>query len=280
MLVEAIPLPDGTARGDRLDGIKREIDAIRTSGLWRETRVLEMRPEGCAMAGGREVAVLSSNDYLGLAKDPRVKKAAADAAQSFGAGTGGARLTTGTQPLHVKLEEQLAAFFGSEAAVSYATGYMANVGVISALAGRGDVILSDELNHASIIDGCRLSGADVVVYRHRDMDDLAGKLSRCGGYRRRLVVSDGVFSMDGDIVPLPKMLDLCSQYDAFSFVDDAHAVGVLGATGRGTAEHFGCPRADLTVGTLSKALGAEGGFVCTSRMFADYLVNRSRAMRY
>ena len=221
--------------------------------------------------------MLSSNDYLGLAKDPRVKKAAADAAQSFGAGTGGARLTTGTQPLHVKLEERLAAFFGSEAAVSYATGYMANVGVISALAGRGDVILSDELNHASIIDGCRLSGADVVVYRHRDMDDLAGKLSRCGGYRRRLVVSDGVFSMDGDIVPLPKMLDLCSQYDAFSFVDDAHAVGVLGATGRGTAEHFGCPRADLTVGTLSKALGAEGGFVCTSRTLADYLVNRSRA---
>ena len=270
-------MPDGTARGNRLDGIKREIDAIRTSGLWRETRVLEMRPEGCAMAGGREVAVLSSNDYLGLAKDPRVKKAAADAAQSFGAGTGGARLTTGTQPLHVKLEERLAAFFGSEAAVSYATGYMANVGVISALAGRGDVILSDELNHASIIDGCRLSGADVVVYRHRDMDDLAGKLSRCGGYRRRLVVSDGVFSMDGDIAPLPKMLDLCSQYDAFSFVDDAHAVGVLGATGRGTAEHFGCPRADLTVGTLSKALGAEGGFVCTSRMLADYLVNRSRA---
>ena len=261
VLVEDIPMPDGSARGNRLDGIKRELDAIRTSGLWRTTRVLDTRQGGCAMAGGHEVAVLSSNDYLGLAQDPRVKKAAADAAQGFGAGTGGARLTTGTQPLHVKLEERLAAFFGSEAAVSYATGYMANVGVISALAGKGDVILSDELNHASIIDGCRLSGADVIVYRHRDMDDLAGKLSRCGSYRRRLVVSDGVFSMDGDIAPLPTILDLCSQYDAFSFIDDAHAVGVLGATGRGTAEHFGCPRADLTVGTLSKALGSEGGFV-------------------
>ena len=277
VLVEAIPIPDGTARGNRLDEIKREVEAIRTSGLWRETRVLDTRREGYAMAGGREVAVLSSNDYLGLAKDPRVKKAAADAAQAFGAGTGGARLTTGTQSLHVELEERLASFFGSEAAVSYATGYMANVGVISALAGKGDVILSDELNHASIIDGCKLSGADVVVYRHRDMDDLAGKISRCGGYRRRLVVSDGVFSMDGDIAPLPNILDLCSQYDAFSFIDDAHAVGVIGATGRGTAEYFGCPRADLTVGTLSKALGAEGGFVCTSRTLADYLVNRSRS---
>ena len=277
VLVEDIPMPDGSARGNRLDGIKRELDAIRASGLWRETRILDTRQGGCAMAGGHEVAVLSSNDYLGLAQDPRVKKAAADAAQGFGAGTGGARLTTGTQPLHVKLEERLAAFFGNEAAVSYATGYMANVGVISALTGKGDVILSDELNHASIIDGCRLSGADVIVYRHRDMDDLAGKLSRCGSYRRRLVVSDGVFSMDGDIAPLPTILDLCSQYDAFSFIDDAHAVGVLGATGRGTAEHFGCPRADLTVGTLSKALGSEGGFVCTSRTLADYLVNRSRA---
>ena len=277
VLIEDVPLLDGTAKESRLDGIQREADSIRMSGLWRETRVLNTRPGGCATTGGRDVVVLSSNDYLGLAQDPRVKKAAADAAHGFGAGTGGARLTTGTQPLHVKLEECLAAFFGSEAAVSYATGYMANVGVISALAGKGDVILSDELNHASIIDGCRLSGADVVVYRHCDMGDLAGKLSRCGGYRRRLVVTDGVFSMDGDIAPLPEMLDLCSKYDAFSFVDDAHAVGVLGATGRGTAEHFGCRRADLTVGTLSKALGSEGGFVCTSRMLADYLVNRSRA---
>ncbi|MBR1587695.1 MAG: 8-amino-7-oxononanoate synthase, partial [Kiritimatiellae bacterium] len=246
-------------------------------GLWRATRVLDARPGLVAAADGREVVVLSSNNYLGLADDPRVKEAAAEAARRFGAGTGGARLTTGTQPLHAKLEERLADFFGSEAAVAYATGYMANVGTISALAGKGDVILSDELNHASIIDGCRLSGADAVVYRHRDMDDLAGKLSLCGGYRRRLVASDGVFSMDGDIAPLPEMLDLCARYDAFSFIDDAHAVGVLGKTGRGTAEHFGCARADLTVGTLSKALGSEGGFVCTSRRLADYLVNRSRA---
>ena len=277
VLVEDIPALGGAASEKRFDEIDQELDAIRKDGLWRATHVLDSCLGHVATMDGRDVAVLSSNDYLGLAKDPRVENAAAAAARRFGAGTGGARLTTGTQPLHTKLEERLAAFFGSEAAVAYATGYMANVGAISALAGRGDVILSDELNHASIIDGCRLSGADVVVYRHRDMDDLAGKLSLCGGYRRRLVASDGVFSMDGDIAPLPEMLDLCARYDAFSFIDDAHAVGVLGRTGRGTAEHFGCARADLTVGTLSKALGSEGGFVCTSRKLADYLVNRSRA---
>ena len=276
-LVEDIPALGGAAGEARFAGIGHELDAIRAAGLWRAPRVLDTRPGLVATVDGREAAVLSSNNYLGLADDPRVKEAAAEAARRYGAGTGGARLTTGTQPLHAKLEERLADFFGSEAAVAYATGYMSNVGAISALAGKGDVILSDELNHASIIDGCRLSGADIVVYRHRDMDDLAGKLSLCGGYRRRLVASDGVFSMDGDIAPLPAMLDLCSRYDAFSFIDDAHAVGVLGKTGRGTAEHFGCARADLTVGTLSKALGSEGGFVCTSRKLADYIVNRSRA---
>ena len=277
VLVEDIPALGGTGTEARFNGIDQELDAIRAAGLWRAPRVLETRPRLVAMVDGREVAVLSSNNYLGLAEDPRVKGAAAKAAERCGAGTGGARLTTGTQPLHAELEERLADFFGNEAAIAYATGYMANVGAISALAGKGDIILSDELNHASIIDGCRLSGADIVVYRHCDMDDLAGKLSLSSGYRRRLVVSDGVFSMDGDIAPLPAMLDLCRRYDAFSFIDDAHAIGVLGKTGRGTAEHFGCARADLTVGTLSKALGSEGGFVCTSRKLADYLVNRSRA---
>ncbi|MBQ6246773.1 MAG: 8-amino-7-oxononanoate synthase [Kiritimatiellae bacterium] len=277
VLVEDIPVLGGTGKEERFEDIARELDAIREAGLWRETRVLDPHPGLVATVGGREVAVLSSNGYLGLADDPRVKQAAAEAARRFGAGTGGARLTTGTHPLHAELEARLAAFFGSEAAIAYATGYMANVGTLSALAGKGDVILSDKLNHASIIDGCRLSGADVVVYRHCDMGDLAGKLSLCGGYRRRVVASDGVFSMDGDVAPLPEILDLCARYDAFSFIDDAHAVGVLGATGRGTAEYFGCRRADITVGTLSKALGSEGGFVCASRRLADYLVNRSRA---
>ena len=277
VLVEDIPALDGAGREERFAGVERELAAVREAGLWRETRVAEPLSATAAKVGGRDVAVLSSNGYLGLADDPRVKEAAAAAARRFGAGTGGSRLTTGTQPLHAELERRLAAFFGDGAAVAYATGYMANVGALSALAGKGDVILSDELNHASIIDGCRLSGADVVVYRHCDMDDLAGKLSLCGGYRRRVVASDGVFSMDGDLAPLPELLGLCARHDAFSFVDDAHAVGVLGATGRGTAEHFGCRRADVTVGTLSKALGSEGGFVCASRRLADLLVNRSRA---
>ena len=174
-------------------------------------------------SGGRELVVFASNDYLDLARDPRVVKAAADAANEFGAGSGGSRLTTGTQPVHVRLEDALAKFKGSESALLYGTGYMANVGAISSLVGKGDAVLSDELNHASIIDGCRLSGADVLVYRHGDMEDLDRKLGACREHRRRLVVSDGVFSMDGDILDLPRFLEVTRRHDAFSMVDEAHA---------------------------------------------------------
>ena len=184
--------------------------------------------------------------------------------------------STGTQPPHVRLERALADFKGSEAAVVYGTGYMANVGAISALAGKGDAVLSDELNHASVIDGCRLSGADVFVYRHGDMDDLDRTLSLCREHRRRLAVSDGVFSMDGDILDLPRFLEVTRRHDAFSMVDEAHATGVVGRTGRGLSEHFGCGLPDVLVGTLSKALGSEGGFVCGSRLVVDCLRNASR----
>ena len=220
--------------------------------------------------------MFASNDYLDLARDPRVVAAAAEAAREFGAGSGGARLTTGTQPPHVRLEDELAAFKGTEAALVYGTGYMANVGAISALVGKGDAILSDELNHASIIDGCRLSGADVVTYRHGDMDDLDRKLAACRAHRRRLAVSDGVFSMDGDILDLLRFLEVTRRHDAFSMVDEAHATGVVGETGRGLSEHFGCDLPDVLVGTLSKALGSEGGFVCGSRVLTEYLRNVSR----
>jgi 8-amino-7-oxononanoate synthase len=229
-----------------------------------------------AVVDGRELVVFASNDYLDLARDPRVVKAAADAANEFGAGSGGARLTTGTQPPHVRLESALAKFKGSEASLLYGTGYMANVGAISALVGKGDAVLSDELNHASIIDGCRLSGADVLVYRHGDMDDLDRKLGACREHRRRLAVSDGVFSMDGDILDLPRFLEVTRRHDAFSMVDEAHATGVVGRTGRGLAEHFGCDLPDILMGTLSKALGSEGGFVCGSRLLVEYLRNISR----
>lgn len=208
------------------------------------------------------LAQFAANDYLGLAKE-------------FGGSTG-SRLLTGNTPAHQALERELARFKGAEAALVYATGYMANLGVISALAGKEDVIFSDELNHASIIDGCRLSGARVVVYRHLDMADLDAKLAEFAG-RRRLVVSDGVFSMDGDLLPLPDFLAVCRRHGALAMVDEAHANGVVGRTGRGLAEHFGCDAADVTVGTLSKAFGAEGGFVTGRQLLIDYLVNKSRS---
>lgn len=250
VIVDGVPAL-APARGEsRFDSLRTDLDAARSAGLFRSCRVT---PAGAS--------VLSSNDYLGFAD---------------GFGSTGSRLTTGTHPAHVALERHVAAFKGAEAALVYATGYMANVGVISAIAGKGDVILSDELNHASIIDGCRLSGADVAIYRHCDMDDLERKLAACHAYRRRLAVTDAVFSMDGDIPDLPRFIEICRRHDAFSMTDEAHATGVMGATGHGLCEHFGCALPDILVGTFSKALGAEGGFVCASSLVIEYLVNKSR----
>ena len=277
VLVDDVPTLSSAANVPRrFDGLADALDARQAAGLSRKCRTLEGPTGPTAVVDGRELVVFASNDYLDLARDPRVVKAAADAANEFGAGSGGARLTTGTQPPHVRLESALAKFKGSEAALLYGTGYMANVGAISALVGKGDAVLSDELNHASIIDGCRLSGADVLVYRHGDMDDLDRKLGACREHRRRLAVSDGVFSMDGDILDLPRFLEVTRRHDAFSMVDEAHATGVVGRTGRGLAEHFGCDLPDVLMGTLSKALGSEGGFVCGSKLLVEYLRNISR----
>ena len=258
-------------------GIAAELDSIRAAGLWRRCRCVGSPAGPVALRDGRRLVVLASNDYLDLARDPRVVGAAAGAARTWGAGSGGSRLVTGTQPPHEALERHLAAFKGTEEAILYATGYMANVGAVSAMVGRGDAVYSDALNHASIIDGCRLSGADVFVYRHLDLDDLDRLLARGRGYRRRLVVSDGVFSMDGDRLDLPRFLEACRRHDAFSMVDEAHALGVVGATGRGLAEHFGCGHPDLLMGTLSKALGSEGGYVCGTAQIVEYLRQKSRA---
>lgn len=277
VLVDDVPTLSSAANTPRrFDGLADALDAREAAGLSRKCRTLEGPTGSTAVVDGRELVVFASNDYLDLARDPRVVKAAADAANEFGAGSGGARLTTGTQPPHVRLESALAKFKGSEAALLYGTGYMANVGAISALVGKGDAVLSDELNHASIIDGCRLSGADVLVYRHGDMDDLDRKLGACREHRRRLAVSDGVFSMDGDILDLPRFLEVTRRHDAFSMVDEAHATGVVGPTGRGLAEHFSCELPDVLMGTLSKALGSEGGFVCGSKLLVEYLRNMSR----
>ena len=249
-----------------MDDIAQELDRIRADGLWRTVRE---RPVG--------LKVFADNDYLGLANDPRLKAAAKDAIERFGAGSGAARLITGTLPPHVALERHLAEFKGTEDALVWATGYMANVGTISALVGKGDAVFSDELNHASIVDGCRLSKADVFIYRHNDMGDLAAKIALAGARRRRLAVSDAVFSMDGDILDLPRFIDMCRKNGVLSMIDEAHSTGVMGATGRGLCEHFGVAHPDVLMGTLSKALGSEGGYVCGSRTLCDYLRNRSRS---
>ena len=267
VLVEGIaPCRNADApRATRAAAIDAELAARKAEGLWRTCRV-----------ASPELVNLSSNDYLGLANDVRVKTAAAEAAMRYGAGSGASRLVTGTQPPHLALERRLAAFKGTEAAIVYSTGYMANVGAITALVKRGDVVLSDALNHASIIDGCRMSGAEVRVYRHLDFDDLERQLAGADGFRRRLVVSDAVFSMDGDILELPRFLEACRRHDAFSMIDEAHALGVVGATGRGLCERFGGERPDLLMGTLSKALGSQGGYVCGSAQLVEYLRQTSR----
>ncbi len=253
-------------RGNVLDGLGRELAEIRAAGLWRTVRE---RPVG--------MKSFADNDYLGLACDERLKAAAREAIDRFGAGSGAARLVTGTLPPHLALERHLAAFKGTEDALVWATGYMANVGTISAIAGKGDAVFSDALNHASIVDGCRLSKADIFIYRHNDMADLAAKIFAAGPRRRMLAVSDAVFSMDGDILDLPQFISVCRANGVISMIDEAHSTGVMGATGRGLCEHFGADHPDVMMGTLSKALGSEGGYVCASRLVCDYLRNRSRS---
>lgn len=257
--------------------LSEELDGLRRQNLYWTMTALEGPQTTAVKAEGKIQRLFSSNNYLDLANDPEVKAAARGALEQYGVGAGGSRLTTGTGPLHVRLEEELARFKGREAALVFNTGYMANVGILSALVGRGDVIFSDQLNHASIIDGCRLSGAEVVVYRHNDMDDLEDKLKLHSG-RRGLIVSDGVFSMDGDLVSLPRLVELAKRYGMCTMIDEAHATGVVGATGRGTEEHYHMEGSvDVLMGTLSKAVGSEGGFVCGSAELIQYLTNKARS---
>ena len=268
VLVEDVP-PKPSECPEEIDverDLLRELDSIRGAGLWR---TVQERPAG--------LKVFAGNDYLGLAHDPRLKAAAKEAIDLYGAGSGAARLITGTLPPHTSLERHLARFKGTEDALVWATGYMANVGTISAIVGRGDAVFSDELNHASIVDGCRLSKADVFIYRHNDMADLLAKIAAAGPRRRRLAVSDAVFSMDGDILDLPRFLDICGSHGVMSMMDEAHSTGVMGAAGHGLCEHFGTKHPDILMGTLSKAIGSEGGYVCASKTVCDYLRNRSRS---
>ena len=227
---------------------------------------------------GREVILLCSNNYLGLAEHPSLARAACQALERFGAGTGASRLVSGNMDLHEELEHHIARFKGTESALVFNSGYAANTGVIPALAAEGDLVLSDELNHASIIDGCRLSRARTLIYGHRDMGHLEALLKEHANSRRRLIVTDGVFSMDGDIAPLPDLVGLAERFDAMLMVDDAHGTGVLGARGRGTAEHFGLEgRVHVQMGTLGKALGSFGAYVAGDRGLITYLVNACRS---
>ena len=251
---------------------------LRRDGLYRELRAVERWSDTRAVIDGREVVVLCSNDYLGLRNHPGLQQAAADAAHLWGAGAGSSRLIAGNFELHRRLEEETAAFKGHDRCILFGSGYLANVGVISALAGPGDLILSDALNHASIIDGCRMSRAETVVYPHADLDALAETLHRAGR-RDVLVVTDAVFSMDGDLAPLQEIVDLAHRHGARVLVDEAHATGVVGPDGRGLVAALGLEdQVDVVVGTFSKALGSYGAFACCAGDLADYLVNRARTL--
>jgi 8-amino-7-oxononanoate synthase len=230
------------------------------------------------LLNGKEVLLLCSNDYLGLAGHPALAQAARNALERYGVGSGASRLVSGNRDLHEELERRIAGFKGTEAAILFNSGYAANTGVIPAIAGEHDVILSDELNHASIIDGCRLSRAKVAVYRHCDTGHLESLLKEHAACRRKLIVTDGVFSMDGDIAPLPDLARLAERYNAVLMVDDAHGTGVLGKQGRGIVEHFGLEgRVQVQMGTLGKALGSVGAYVAGDRGLITYLMNSSRS---
>ncbi len=258
-----------------LENELREIDAL---GLTRKPKLVEGPIGPRVTIDGRETLLLCTNDYLGLANHPSVRRAAKKAVDRYGAGAGASRLVSGTLPIHAELEAALARLKGTEAALVFGSGYLANIGAVSSLAQRGDVVYSDELNHASIVDACRLGRAAVRVFPHANASALRRMLANNVACGRRLIVTDGVFSMDGDIAPLPELAGLALEFDCFLMVDDAHATGVLGPEGRGTASHFGLEgRVDIQMGTLSKALGSYGAFVAGSRELIDLLVNRARS---
>ena len=258
-----------------------ELAQLKTNYLLRRPVIIESQDGPRVTIAGRSMLLMCSNDYLGLSNHPALRSAACAAVERYGIGSGASRHVSGTGTLHQELEDRLARFKGTEAAILFNSGYAANTGIIPAVVGEGDVILSDSLNHASIIDGCRLSKARVQVYRHKDVTHLEDLLRQGDKSGRRLIVTDGVFSMDGDIAPLPNLVALADRHDAMLMVDDAHAAGVLGKTGRGTTEHFGLEgRVAIQMGTLGKAFGSFGAYAAGNRSLIDHLVNRSRSYIY
>jgi glycine C-acetyltransferase len=261
--------------------LAEELEELRKSGLYRELRVIES-PQGTeVLIGGRKLINLSSNNYLGLNTHPRLVEATIEETRRNGAGSGAVRTIAGTMSIHEELERRLADFKHAEASLTLQSGYATNLGILSCVLVEGDVVISDELNHASIIDGIRLTKASRIIFKHRDMDDLERALEEAKQYRRKLVVTDGVFSMDGDIADLPGIVERAEANEAMVMVDDAHASGVLGRNGRGSVNHFGLDgRVEIQVGTLSKAMGVLGGYAAGSAVLREFLIARARPLLF
>jgi glycine C-acetyltransferase len=264
-------------RPDPLSFLTAELDSLKQQGLFRHLRILEGEQKPAATIDHRHVVNLSSNNYLGLTTHPRLRDAARDALDRLGVGSGSVRTIAGTMTIHMELEQRLAAFKNTEAVVVFQSGFAANAGTVAAVLSKDDVVVSDELNHASIIDGCRLSRAAIKVFPHKDVDAARRVLQELPAGQRKLLITDGVFSMDGDLGALPGLCALAEEFGCIMMVDDAHASGVFGRNGRGTIDHFGMHgRVDIQVGTLSKAVGALGGYVAGSRALIDFLYHRAR----
>jgi len=264
-------------RIDPLQYLSEELETLKSQGLYRRLRVLDEEQKAHTSIDHRSVVNLSSNNYLGLTTHPRLRQRALEATQTLGVGSGSVRTIAGTMSIHMELERRLAEFKRTEATVVFQSGFTANAGTVSSILGKDDFIISDELNHASIIDGARLSRATIKVFPHRDAKAACAIVQELPRERRRLIISDGVFSMDGDLGALPALCDVADEFGCIMMVDDAHASGVFGANGRGTIDHFGLHgRVDIQVGTLSKAIGALGGYVAGSRALIDFLHHRAR----
>jgi glycine C-acetyltransferase len=264
-------------RPDPLAYLSTELDTLRQQGLYRKLRILEDRQQATTHFDGRSVVNLSSNNYLGLTTHPKLIERAIDAIRQYGVGSGSVRTIAGTMSIHMELERRLAVFKKTEAVVVFQSGFAANAGTVAALLNKDDVIISDELNHASIIDGCRLSRAQIKVFPHKDAGAARKILQDLPASQRKLLITDGVFSMDGDLGALPELCALAEEFGCIMMVDDAHASGVFGEHGRGTVDHFHMHgRVDIQVGTLSKAMGALGGYVAGTRALIEFLYHRAR----